>query len=184
MAKNPKTTGHTDDCTFHNDRTRCTCGRLAADSQSKLGRDTKLTMQVQDAIVQSILNGAIRTDAVTAAGITYQTYKNWMARGDAYEKAEEEKRDESELPFFDFFVAIKKAEAECANEMVGVVAKAAKKQWQAAAWWLERRRREEYALRREITGKDGEPFIPDHVAEALKRAGKFAGKKTPTASKK
>lgn len=167
MAKKKTPVGHTEDCTFHNDRTRCTCGRLAAEEEGSGGRDTKLTIGVQDAIVQSLLNGATRADAAVAAGITYKTLLNWEKRGRA-ENAEEEEPD-----FFAFFHAVKKAEAECANELAGVVLKAGRKQWQAAAWWLERRRREDYALRRELTGKDGEPFIPDHVAEAAKRAGKF-----------
>ncbi len=152
--------GHTDECTFHNDRTRCSCGRLAADAKNEGGRDSKLTIEVHAAILKSILNGATRTDAAIAAGITYQTYKNWMKRGEEFDKLKEDVRDEKELPFFEFFVDIKKAEAECANEMVGIVRKAAARQWQAAAWFLERRRREDYALRREITGKDGEDLIP------------------------
>lgn len=176
--KTPATAGHTEDCTFHNDRTRCTCGRLAADSQNDTGRDSKLTLALQDAICESLRNGATRSDAAIAAGISYQTLLNWEKRGSAKDA------EENDPAFLAFFEAVKKAEADCANDCNATVIKAAKKQWQAAAWWLERRRRDEYALRREITGKDGEPFIPDHVAEALKRAGKFGKKPVAAGSKK
>lgn len=174
MGKKPEPTAgklHKDDCTFHNDITRCTCGRLAADGESNAGRDTKLNIGVQDAIVLSLKAGATRRDAACAAGITYKTLLNWEKRGDAKDA------EENDPDFFLFFHAIKKAEAECANAMAAVVQKAATKQWQAAAWWLERRRREDYALRREITGKDGADFVPDHLAEAVKRASKFSKKK-------
>lgn len=177
MAKKSTTPGHTEDCAFHSDRTRCTCGRLAQDTKGTGGRDSKLTIEVQDAIVASLKDGATRVDAAVAAGITYKSMLNWEKRGEA------EGAEENDNAFFLFFHAIKKAEAECANEMAKVVKTASKKSWQAAAWWLERRRRADYALRSELTGKDGAPFIPDHVAEALKRAGKFAAPKKAAAAK-
>lgn len=178
MAKKPTKAGeppviskHTDACAFHSDRTRCTCGLLA--EGGKTGRPTKLTIEVQAVIVDSIRSGSTKVDAAAAAGIHRDTFNSWLKSGEA--------KDADPL-FSDFSAAIKKAEAECANECAATVMKASRKTWQAAAWWLERRRRDDYALRREITGADGEQFIPDHLSEANKRAAKFALKKAAKAA--
>ena len=56
----------------------------------------------------------------------------------------------------EFCEAIKKAETECKARNINVVQKAAITTWQAGAWWLERKHRDEFALRQEITGKEGE----------------------------
>lgn len=88
-------------------------------------------------ICKYIEEGNTQKDACTLSGISTSVFHNW-------------KNDKVE-----FMEAIKVAEAKAKEAMIAIVRKAAIKSWAAAAWWLERRHKEEYALRTEMTGKDG-----------------------------
>lgn len=94
-----------------------------------MGRTTKLNPERQAIIVEAVREGNAIEVAAQAAGISHQTFYNWLERG---EKAE------SGI-YFEFFEAIKKAESEAEQYHVANIKKASKKQWQAAAWWLERK---------------------------------------------
>ena len=61
---------------------------------------------------------------------------------------------------FEFFDAVKKAEADAEVGMVAVIKKASADTWTAAAWWLERRRFKDYGKKQytEHAGKDGKPL--------------------------
>ena len=65
--------------------------------------------------------------------------------------------------YFEFFEAIKKAEAQAEARNVAVIQTAARDSWQAAAWWLERKYPQEWGKkeRHEHVGKDGEPIELD-----------------------
>lgn len=106
-----------------------------------IGRPTKLTPQMQAKIVQALTAGNTRTAAVAYANVDYQTFLNWMERGN---------NARSGL-FFDFFEAVKKAEADAEVRNVAIIQKAAEKNWQAAAWWLERRKPDDWKNREELS---------------------------------
>lgn len=108
-------------------------------------------------IAALLANGSNRTDACAIAGISYETFTQWM------QKAE-------------FVEAIKKAEATCKNRNIALVQKAALTTWQAAAWWLERKHRDEFALVVRESEKDTE--IPARMAKrAHELLSKLEGQK-------
>lgn len=95
----------------------------------KTGRKSKLTEEVQAAIVQAVEAGNYRHVAAEAAGVHKATFYRWMKAG--------EKEREGELR--DFCDAVKKAERKAELRIVGVIETAALSTWQAGAWLLERR---------------------------------------------
>lgn len=129
------------------------------------GRPLALTPEVQETIVNAIKLDATYKLAAAYAGITYQTFNNWMKRG----RAEAERREnprikentrkwEKEDIFFDFFYAVKNAEAIAAvNNLANIEAAARSGHWQASAWKLERR----HGYRQNIDmTSDGEKIEP------------------------
>lgn len=114
-------------------------------------RPTKLDPERHAAIVKALSNGATRKDAAEAHGVRYQTFLNWLARG---EKA-------GRGIYFEFFDAVATAEAAARLKFTAVIAKAAAEgDWRAAETWLKRRDRENWGdnIQAEITGKDGGPI--------------------------
>ena len=118
-----------------------------------MGRKTKLNPQLQERICQLISAGNYIRTACQAVGISGQTYINWMKRGEKSQKGS----------YFEFFEAVKKAEAQAIARNVAVIQSAAKETWQAAAWWLERKHPQDWGKkeRHEHVGKDGEPIHLD-----------------------
>lgn len=92
------------------------------------GRNTKRTTNRVDLLMRGLRAGDTRNCARALAGISKQTFYNWLA----------------DPTFLD---AVEKAEAVAERRFRRIVAKSAikDKQWTSAAWWLERRRREDYA---------------------------------------
>lgn len=94
-----------------------------------MARPTSLTPQLQKEFCDAILRGHWASVACDLVGIDFQTYKNWLRRGEA-----------GEAPYDEFFVAVKRAEGRVQDAALSFLHKAARKgQWQAAAWYLERR---------------------------------------------
>jgi transposase-like protein len=95
-----------------------------------MARPTKFTEETRAAILAQISKGAAYELACAAARVSYQTFRNWMERGENAKRGE----------FLEFFEAVKEAEAEAAAGWLDEIDKAAEKgSWQAAAWKLERR---------------------------------------------
>lgn len=93
------------------------------------GRKTKLTPEVQAAIVQALGVGATREHAYQYAGISHETFYNWMEKGEA-----------GKPPYVEFFDAVKNTEAKAVVGWLAHIETAARAgNWQAAAWKLERR---------------------------------------------
>lgn len=129
-------------------------------------RPTKLTPDTQSAIVQALQAGNYFDASCEYAGITATTGYNWKKRG----KEEAERRQkpnikegsktwETEQPFFEFFEAVKKAEANAEVAMAAIIRKASNESWQAAAWWLERRFPDKWGRRQTDVKHDGEVTI-------------------------
>ena len=115
----------------------------------------KYGKEITEEICEYLEAGLTNKDAAILSGITEHTLYDWIKK------------------FSNFSQSLQKAEAEAKQKMINTVRRAAsgfkdgdKKiypVWQAAAWMLERKHRDEYALRQEITGKDGEPLIQKYV---------------------
>lgn len=110
-------------------------------------------------MVKYLQNGNTRVDSCILAGISYETFSQWMKR------------------YPEFQEAIKKAETQCKSRNIHLVQKAALTTWQAACWWLERRYPQEFALARYELNKDIDE-IPMKMAErAHELLNKLEGKK-------
>jgi hypothetical protein len=103
-----------------------------------MARRTKLTDELQAALVQTFNGGSTIKDACAYVGISETAYYDWMARGRAAKSGR----------YAEFAEAIKKARSVARVEAVALVRKAAKEgNWQAAAWILERSDPESWARR-------------------------------------
>jgi transposase len=75
-----------------------------------MARPSKLTPEVQDAIVKAIRGGSYDWVAAESAGVTGTTFRNWMKRG--AEAAEAEDPAKEEQLFLAFFAQVRAARAE------------------------------------------------------------------------
>jgi len=102
-----------------------------AGKKGKSGARGKLTQEVQDKIVQAIRSGNYIEVSARYAGIDPVTFWNWMKWGE----------QQGEGRYFNFFNAIKAAEALSEAEAVAQVRLASRdpKNWAAGMTWLERR---------------------------------------------
>ncbi len=112
------------------------------------GQPTKLTPAVQQILVDSIGIGAHYETACKLAGITFQTLRNWMLRGEKAGKG----------LYFDFFESLTRAQAKCEVDML--------EQWQ-------RFMRDEVGIVEETTlNKQGEP-VKTTSKEKILRYGDY-----------
>jgi DNA-binding XRE family transcriptional regulator len=101
-----------------------------------MARPTKRTPEVEKKLRDLLRCGATRADAARAAGITYETLRQW-------------EKDDAE-----FAEDIAQSESECAARMAARIYQEATRSdgdWRAAVEWLKRRRRDEWSERQEIT---------------------------------
>ena len=75
--------------------------------------------------MESIRVGQSHKTAARSAGIDYSTMEKWIALGRKGEKR-----------YRDFFYRVEEAEGEREAYLVGLIRKAAQKDWKAAAWLL------------------------------------------------
>lgn len=110
--------------------------RFATQAAFALARPTKLTPELQAAIIADVEGGASPEVAAQAAGIDRATFYRWMARG-----------AEDEQAYVGFRDGLLKAGAMA--EVAAVkYARSGESGWQGSAWWLERRHPDRYALDR------------------------------------
>lgn len=109
------------------------------------GVKSKLTKDLQTEITTVIRQGGYTYHAIEAAGISQTTYQNWMARGAKYEETGGPKADR---PYYDFAVAVRKAQSRDALRSQSVVTRAELAgDWKAAAWSLEKKHPMTYGQR-------------------------------------
>ena len=118
----------------------------------RTGRPPKINdPALRTRILDALRVGATYVHACAYGGIAYNTFNEWMKRGEAARSG----------AFLDFYEDVKKAEGDAVAKWLGVIDKAALDgQWQAAAWKLERRYPETYGRRiiqTEVSGRDGGP---------------------------
>ena len=155
---------------------------------------------MKDNLCELIAGGASKMDACALNDISSESFYNWQQPEVKDEKTGElikNKQYHSELAD-----AIKKAEAKCKTRNIAIVQRAsaghkltrtrtlssgekvveeyweAKPQWTAAGWWLERKYRDEFALRQELTGGDGEKLEPFVIYKPQKLTVEEAEKET------
>ena len=122
------------------------------------GRPTKATTERMQQVIKGITAGLPYDTSCALAGISYQTFRNWMTTGESAESGY----------FFDFFEEVKKAEAIAESVHIANIKNAGKSGvWQADAWMLERRHPEKWGrreqIKQEISGPDGGPI--EHIMD-------------------
>ena len=96
----------------------------------------KITPEIIELIKGYLEEGNYDLIAAQAAGITRQTFYNWIRRG---------KMDKEGI-YFDFYTMVEKSKSEGEVNLIATIKKASNRTWTAAAWILERSRPERWAL--------------------------------------
>lgn len=104
-----------------------------------MARPTDLTPDCQAKVCEALRAGNTRRASALYAGISEQTFYEWVARGRGTNGRETTPLHAS------FLEAVEKAEAEAEVQAVAIVKLAAQTQWTAGAWWLERKRPADWA---------------------------------------
>ncbi len=102
-----------------------------------MGRDTKLTKELQSKIIEFIRAGTYNETACLACGLGESTFYAWLDRGEK----------ETRGIYRDFLEAVKKAKGEAEARNLMIIQKAGDTNWQAAAWYLERVYPDKYGRR-------------------------------------
>jgi hypothetical protein len=107
------------------------------------GRPTKLTKELTEEIAKYLRAGNYIETTAALVGINRDSIYEWLKRGAAEQerlmknpRARIRKREQI---FVEFSDTVKKAQAQSEAMLVGLVGKAAEKNWTAAAWRLERK---------------------------------------------
>jgi hypothetical protein len=112
-----------------------------AKAKPKIGRPTKLTKEIQQAIVVAIQSCNYTEVAAAYAGIDKATFYRWMERGES----------EPDGIYRDFRDAIRKAEAEAEVYATATLRKAMPDTPSAATWFLERKFQERWGRKEQVT---------------------------------
>ena len=131
----------------------------------------KFDPTIGDRIVTWLQAGSFVETAAAAAGISKQTFYNWLARG---ARAEAEREEPS---LWAWARRIDQAQAEAELGLLGMVLGAAKSgAWQAAAWYLERKFPERWRRRETVehTGPGGGPVTTEEVTRLMTSGEKRA----------
>jgi len=130
-----------------------------------MARPSECTSELSDRIAQFVRAGNYPERAAVAAGVSARTYYRWMERGSKAEQASEEGRTvrQSERPYWQFWQALTRAEAESEALAVGTLMKAMPHTPTAVVAWLERRFRARWSRGevRELTGANQGPIAVD-----------------------
>jgi len=108
------------------------------------GRPSKFTPEVRAKIIAAVRAGNFLDTAARYAGVEYQTFRNWMVRGEkelARLAQPNAKPRESEAPFVEFFETVSQAEAEAEVAAVTYWQDALPNNWQASSAFVRSRYR-------------------------------------------
>ncbi len=97
---------------------------------------TKITPELIELIKEHLEEGNYDMIAAQAAGITRQTFYNWIRKG----------KTDKEGIYYDFYRMVEESKATGEVKLIAVIKKASNRTWTAAAWILERSRPERWAL--------------------------------------
>ena len=137
------------------------------------GRPSTLDNTVRDQIVAAIQRGAYVETAVAMAGVSKQSFYNWMKRGRHVLNmmAEAHENEQPDISTHDancanFVDAIERAQAQSELRDLQAIDQAAQNgQWQAAAWKLERKHHARWGRKVAVTDEQGGNFF-DGMARA------------------
>jgi hypothetical protein len=139
-----------------------------------MGRSTKLTPGIRDALLEAVRAGLPFERACHLVGIAPATAYQWIARGEG------RMPERPATPVFvEFAEAVKSAEVEAEKLALDRIREAAEdgRQWTAAAWYLERRHPERWRKRetieqeRVVTDSDLQDFLRVLLSELVQAFG-------------
>ena len=143
-----------------------------------MARPSKLTPEIQTAIVKRIERGNYPEIAAQAEGIAASTYYLWMQKGDA-----------GEAPYSEFSEAVERARARA--EVTWVEELATSDNTHDRKWLLERTRRERYGQSIDVGMKDQayehvfawlrEELDPETFGRLVERRADAGGEEAPSA---
>lgn len=133
------------------------------DLKRPVGRPSKLTPERIARLIDALRAGHTRETAATLAGIGRSTFNAWLAA------AKEPSADPELQAFSD---AVKSAEIEAEDALLGIIRAATSKHWQAAAWILERRSPDRWGRRvkAEVTAPPPAQPVPSDVERHIEEA--------------
>ena len=101
--------------------------------------------------MEAIRKGMPLKQAAMLAGMSYETLNRWRIQGEAEDAPPE---------FRHFWQALRRAQAQAMERLLGRIQTASESDWKAAAWILERRHPDDFAKpqRLEHSGPGGSPI--------------------------
>ena len=117
-----------------------------------MGRKTLLYSEAKDRLLLAITKGLTIQDACEYAGISEQTYYNWLNKDVKSIANEEDKKK-----YLEFLESLKKAQSECQMYCLDFIMK--DKSWQSKAWVLERRFPDRWAKKDMTINENNEKVI-------------------------
>lgn len=144
------------------------------------GHPTHLTPRIRKIVGDKLRECVPIGSACAKAGITRQTFYNWMNDGE--EALTNYLTSNIEIPadkkrYVEFFDTVKRAQADAQDNVLMPIRKG-KFGWQAQAWILERLFPQEFGRtqRHEVSGPDGKPIestgsvgLSDELASAIRK---------------
>ena len=139
---------------------------------------------VKEKLLSAISKGASYNLTCGYAGIAYQTFRDWIKRGEALlSLTDEEIESHPHKVYYDLLCDVKRVEAYAALKWLEKIDEASNFHWQAAAWKLERRHPEEFGRYDKDARKDESNSDVDKArSEVSKLKGEGNGSTTPAAS--
>jgi|TARA_R110000803_G_scaffold134573_1_gene201663 hypothetical protein len=117
-----------------------------------MGRKTLLYSEAKDRLLTAIGNGLTIIDACSYAGISEQTYYNWLNKDISSIKVEKDKKK-----YIEFLESLKRKQSECQMYCLDFLMK--DKSWQSKAWVLERRFPDRWAKKDMTLNENNEKVI-------------------------
>jgi len=100
---------------------------------------------VKEKILSALAKGATYHLACGYAGIAYQTFREWIKKGEPLGNLFEEQIEQHpDRVYYEFYCDVKRVESYAALKWLEKIDEASQFHWQAAAWKLERRHPQDY----------------------------------------
>jgi|GEM_PF-2083673 transposase len=137
---------------------------------------------VKEKILTALAKGATYTLACGYAGIAYQTFRDWMKKGEPLAHLFEEQIEfHPDRIYYEFYCDVKRVESYAALKWLEKIDNAADVHWQAAAWKLERRHPSEYGrVNNDVKDDSVDSSLEKARSEVTKLKGDDHGRSTST----
>lgn len=123
-------------------------GKAAGKPKRGRGKPPAITPAMVKLLIKAIGHGTPKAGACRLARISFNSYRNWMNRGElAWEAAGESdaKVKIADRQYVDLFLGVSAAIAKTIDDALANIGRAGKKNWQASSWLVSRLCPERYA---------------------------------------